>query len=138
MTVSFLHDFIARHRHAVISTISADQFPEAALVGFAVTPDLRVIFDTVVTSRKYGNLQQNPAVALVIGWENEQTVQYEGIATVPEPEDLEAILPYYYSVFPDGRVRRETWKDLVYVAVQPQWIRYSDFNTPQRIEEMHF
>lgn len=138
MTVSFLHDFIARHRYAVIATLSAEQFPESALVGFAVAPDLRLIFDTVTTSRKYRNLIQNPAIAAVIGWENEQTVQYEGFATVPEPEDLEAMLPYYYEVFPDGRARREAWKDLVYFAVQPHWIRYSDFNIPQRVEELRF
>jgi uncharacterized pyridoxamine 5'-phosphate oxidase family protein len=138
VTIPFLHHFIVQHRYAVLSTVTPDNSPESALVGFAVTPGLQLLFDTVSTSRKYNNLINNPSVALVIGWENEQTVQYEGIARIPEAGELETLLPIYFNVFPDGDDRRKQWKDLVYFAVDPQWIRYSDFNEPQRIEELHF
>ncbi len=81
MTKEFIYNFIKQHKLAVVSTLSIDNKPEAALVGFAISEDLEIVFDTVKTSRKYQNLLQNSAVAVVIGWDNETTVQYEGIAT---------------------------------------------------------
>jgi len=137
MTTAFLHDFITQDRLAVLATISEKNIPEAALVGFAITPELEIIFDTVKSSRKYHNLLKNPAISFVIGWENEKTVQYEGIAKIPIDSELEKLLPYYFKVYPDGKYRRENWKDLVYFSVKPKWIRYSDFNT-NRIEEIEF
>lgn len=138
MTPSFLYEFIARHSLAVLATTSEEHVPEAAVVGIVVTPDLKIFFDTVSTSRKYKNLLQNPAIAFVIGWEGAQTVQYEGIARIPSDEELEALLSLYFSIFPDGIERRETWKDLVYFVVEPKWIRYSDFELPGTIEEFRF
>jgi|GEM_PF-6010306 len=72
MTKDFLHRFISQHTLAVIATVTEVGIPQSALVGFAVTPDLEIIFDTVTTSRKYKNLRKNPAISLVIGWDNEQ------------------------------------------------------------------
>jgi uncharacterized pyridoxamine 5'-phosphate oxidase family protein len=138
MTNDFLHSFISKYKLAVLSTISRDNIPESALVGFAVTPDLHLIFDTVKTSRKYKNLLINPAISFVIGWDNEQTVQYEGKAKIPYDTELENLLPYYFKVYPDGIDRKENLKDLVYFCVKPIWIRYSDFNFPVNIEELTF
>ena len=56
MTQDFLYDFISRHKLAVIASLSAEDFPQSALVGFAVASDLRIIFDTLTDSRKYQNL----------------------------------------------------------------------------------
>jgi uncharacterized pyridoxamine 5'-phosphate oxidase family protein len=137
MTTAFLYDFITQNRLAVLATVSENNNPEAALVGFAITPDLEIIFDTVKTSRKYLNLLKNPAISFVIGLDNEQTVQYEGNAKIPADNELDNLLCYYFKVYPDGIDRKETWKDLVYFSVKPKWIRYSDFNT-NTIEEIEF
>lgn len=137
MTSEFLYDFIRKHKFAVLATVSPEQSPEAAYVGFAVTSDLKIIFDTVSDSRKYQNLIINPKIALVIGWENEQTVQYEGIATVPDGIELDKLLPTYFDIFPEGIEREENWKSIVYFCVEPKWIRYSDFKTGE-VEEMVF
>jgi uncharacterized pyridoxamine 5'-phosphate oxidase family protein len=138
MTTEFLFDFISKHKYAVLSTVTANNDPESALVGFAVTHDLKIIFDTLSTSRKYKNLVLNPSVAFVIGWDNEQTLQYEGTARIPAENELDAILEVYFNVFPDGKQRKENWKDIAYFYVDPRWIRYSDFNNPQYIEEIRF
>ncbi|MBI3511524.1 MAG: pyridoxamine 5'-phosphate oxidase family protein [Bacteroidetes bacterium] len=130
MTKDFLFDFISKHRHAVLATVTKNKIPEAALVGFAVNRDLEIIFDTVTTSRKYKNLIADPSIAFVIGWENEQTVQYEGRAEVLKGPDEKELLEIYFEKFPDGRERKETWKDLVHFRVSPVWIRFSDFNIP--------
>lgn len=138
MTTEFLYEFISGHKYAVLSTVTADNLPEAAVVGIAITPDLKIIFDTVTGSRKYRNLVHNPSIAFVIGFEGERTVQYEGTAGFPTSAELDELTEIYFRVFPDGKVRKETWKDLVYFVVQPKWIRYSDFTDPQIIEEREY
>jgi uncharacterized pyridoxamine 5'-phosphate oxidase family protein len=60
MTKEFLYQFIAKNKYAVLSTVTPQQHPEAAVVGIAVTTELHLIFDTVNTSRKYQNLVKNP------------------------------------------------------------------------------
>jgi general stress protein 26 len=138
MTKEFLHDFISKQKYAVLSTATQNNSPESALIGFAVSPDLKIIFDTVISSRKYQNLISNSSVSLVIGWENERTVQYEGIAKLPSAKELDELLKYYFDVFPEGRKGRLANKVLAYVCVEPKWIRYCDFNLPQIIEERMF
>jgi nitroimidazol reductase NimA-like FMN-containing flavoprotein (pyridoxamine 5'-phosphate oxidase superfamily) len=68
----------------VLGTLSRDNEPQGALVGYAVTSDLEILFDTVRTSRKYGNMIANPRVSFTVGNTvgkgDERTVQYEGIA----------------------------------------------------------
>lgn len=137
MTPEFLYNFLSKNKYAVLSTVTNDNLPEAALVGFAVTTDLEIIFDTDNTSRKYQNLIANPSIAFVIGWDNEQTIQYEGIAKVPSTQKLYKLQEIYFSVFPDGKERKESWENIAYFCVEPKWIRYSDFNN-QRIEELNF
>jgi general stress protein 26 len=137
LTTDFLYKFISKHQYAVLSTVAKDNLPEAALVCFAVTQDLKIIFDTVSTSRKYQDLIANPSIAFVIGWDNEQTVQYEGIAKIPTLGELDNLLKIYFEVFPDGKDRKENWKDIAYFLVEPKWIRYSDFNL-QHIEQIKF
>ncbi len=135
MTKDFLYHFIQKNRLAVISGISPENKPESALVGIAVSENLEIIFDTVTTSRKCQNLLYNPYVALVIGWEDEITVQYEGLATMLTNSD-DLYREIYFSAFPDGRGRAVNWPGIVHFKIQPKWIRYSNFNDPAVIEEM--
>ena len=129
--------FLRQHRVAVQTTTSFTGSPQAAVVGFAVTVDFEIIFDTLGSSRKAQNLRRDPRLALVIGGLDggERTVQYEGIADEPSGEELERIKAVYYLVYPDGPSRLE-WPGLTYVRVRPTWVRYSDFSVdPPRIIE---
>lgn len=139
MTKDFLYNFIRQYKFGVLATVSPNNIPESAYVGIAVTPDLRIIFDTVSDSRKYKNLLLNPNISFVIGWNNEQTIQYEGTAKIPDTNDLDNLLQTYFIVFPDGKDRKENWKNIAYFCVKPKWIRYSNFNevTP-KVEEIKF
>ena len=74
MSNDFLYNFIRQYKFGVLSTISADNIPQSAYVGFAVTTDLKIIFDTVSDSRKYKKIILNPNISLVIGWDKEQTI----------------------------------------------------------------
>ena len=132
----FVHNFIAARKYGVISSVGPGGEPQSALVGIAVSHQLEIVFDTVTTSRKYPNLKADPRIAIVTGWEGEQTVQYEGIAIEPEGRDLVHAKQTYFARWPDG-VERQKWPAIAYFLVRPSWIRYSDFDTG-RVEEMRF
>jgi hypothetical protein len=104
-------------------------------VGFAVSEDLEIVFDTVGTTRKIVNLRRDPRVALVVGWDDEQTVQIEGIADEPSGADPARLKQVYFGVYPDG-IERQAWKDITYVRVRPTWARYSDFRPGGSIAEI--
>ena len=135
MTAEFLYDYISSQKLAVVSSVNTAGDPESAIIGIAVNKDLEIVFDTVVSSRKYTNLLQHTKVSLVIGWDNETTVQYEGIAKLLGESDQQ-LRELYYASYPDGRERAATWPGLSYFKVTPHWIRYSNFNNPQVIEEL--
>jgi hypothetical protein len=127
------------HRLAVETTTGIDRGPQAAVVGFAVTDNCEIVFDTLASTRKARNLRADPRIAFVIGGlraGDERTVQYEGIADEPTGEELERLKQVYYSVFLDGPSRL-SWPGLIYVRVRPTWLRYSDYNCdPPEIVEM--
>jgi pyridoxine/pyridoxamine 5'-phosphate oxidase len=136
VTKAELCAFLKRHRLAALATVNASSRPESAVMGIAVTDGLELIFDTLKTSRKYANLLAQPNVALVIGWDAEQTVQYEGIAEELGGEALQSAKQIYFKAWPDGR-DRESWPAITYFKVRPRWARFSDFSPPSpRIVEM--
>lgn len=107
-------------------------------MGYAVTPELEIIFDTVKTSRKYPNLKKNPRVAWVLGCSSEITVQYEGMAQELEGAELAKYKKTYFAAFPDGPAR-QSWPGITYFVVRPKWVRYCDYHPEKRrIEEQEF
>ena len=138
MNSADLHHFIAQYKYGVLGTIGESGTPQAALVGIAVTERLEIVFDTVKSSRKYPNLVARPACSFSIGWEGEQTVQYEGEAEELAGAELDAYLKIYFQAWPDGPARM-SWPGIVHFVVRPRWIRYSDFDQrPPVIQEFRF
>jgi hypothetical protein len=105
MEKSAIHSFLRQHRYAVISSLSASHTPQSALIGVAVSPNLEIIFDTFKSSRKYPDLMANSNCSLVIGWENEQTLQLEGRAHEPHGPELAHYQKIYFETWPDGPAR---------------------------------
>jgi pyridoxine/pyridoxamine 5'-phosphate oxidase len=129
-----LVEFISACDLAVVSYLSPEGTPQSAVVGFAVTPDLDIVFDTVTTSRKYRNLKARPQCS-VVSWIAEVTVQLEGIA---EETTEDRYKEAYFKKLPDGRDRL-SWPGITYFVVRPKWLRYSDFEArPPVIEEFSF
>jgi pyridoxine/pyridoxamine 5'-phosphate oxidase len=126
--------FLRRHRLCVQATVSPSSAPQAAVVGFGVSDQLEIVFDSIDTTRKVHNLRQNPRVSVVVGWDDEQTVQLEGLADEPQGEELARIKAAYFRAYPDG-VGRQAWKGITYVRVRPDWARYSDFRPGGSIVE---
>jgi hypothetical protein len=135
MTRAGLLAFLRRHRLCVQASVSDAGAPQAAVVGFGVSDDLEIVFDTLDTSRKVKNVRAEPRIALVVGWDDEQTVQIDGIADEPTGPELEHIKRVYFAAYPDGPERQE-WKGITYVRVRPTWARYSDFRPGGRIVEL--
>jgi len=128
--------FLRRHTLAVEASIAPDGAPQAAVVGFAVSDALEIVFDTTASTRKHRNLRADPRVALVIGWDDDVTAQIEGVADFPTGDELERVRQVYFVAYPDGR-ERLAWPGITHVRVRPTWIRYSDFTVdPPRIVEL--
>jgi hypothetical protein len=138
ITREFLYHYLRLEKLTVIASTNAQGNPEAAVVGYGATPELEIVFDTLDSSRKYRNILRNPRVALVMGWNAETTVQFEGEARLLAGPEDDSYREAYYAAYPDGRDRTANWKGLVHFAVKPLWIRYSDFGTPSIIEELRF
>jgi pyridoxine/pyridoxamine 5'-phosphate oxidase len=135
MTLEEVFDIAKRKRFLVVSTVNESGAPEAALMGFALTQTNEIVFDTLASSRKAVNLARSPAAALVIGWDDDTSLQIEGPARRPIGDDLASAKAAYFRQWPDGRAR-ETWPDIAYVVVKPKWIRYSNYAAgPPIVEE---
>jgi len=118
--------FLRRHRLCVEATTSKAGMPQAAVVGYAVSDELELVFDTLGSTRKAENLRAGSRIALVVGWDEEQTVQLEGVCDEPTGAELDRLKQVYFAVYPDG-VERERWEGITYFRVRPTWARYSDF-----------
>ena len=138
MTPTDLLQFLRGHSLAVQSSVSLTGAPQAAVVGFVITDNFEIVFDTLDTTRKVQNLRRNPKIAFVIGGllaGDERTVQYEGVADEPVGAELDRLKELYFATFPDGR-QRQSWPGLIYIRARPTWIRFSDYNrNPPEIVE---
>ncbi len=118
MTRQGVYQFVRGRNLAVLATIA----PEAALIGIAATPELEIVFDTIKTTGKYQNLLQNSVAPLVIGWDNEVTVQYEGETVQLFGKALDGYQTIYFTQFSDGP-ERAAWPDIAYSVAPVGWFR---------------
>lgn len=108
------------------------------MAAFAEKESLELIFATFNTMRKYRNLQNNPHVSLVIGWDDKIgiTIQYEGIVRELSGQELEECRELHVKKNPKSAkyVSREEQR---YFLITPRWIRYSNYSkNPQEIFEL--
>ncbi len=135
MTRDELLAFLRARKLAVQASAASDGAPQAAVIGYAVSDDLELVFDTMSSTRKAENLRRDPRIALVVGWDDDQTVQLEGVADEPSGDELARLQRVYFDVYPDG-VERRAWKGITYFRVRPAWARYSDFREGGGVSEI--
>lgn len=119
--------FARRHRFAAVATASSSGEPQVAIVRFVATDAFEVLFDTTDATRKAANLRLNARIAVAIGWDENQTIQIEGLADEPVGQDLQRLRDTYSNTYPDYFRTRQAVRDLTYFRVRPTWVRYSDF-----------
>jgi hypothetical protein len=121
-----LVEFMRQQPWAVQASTADSGAPQAAVIGVVVTDEAELFFDTLGTSRKAVNLRRDARIALVIGWDDGRTVQYEGLADEPTGTELARLKELYFARFTDGP-EREKWPRIAYFRVRPVLVRYSDF-----------
>ena len=121
-----LVEFVRQRGLAVVATRGPDGAPQAALVGITATDRAELVFDTAAGSRKRANLQAFPRVAVVVGWDEEVTLQCEGDADVVTGPARDRCLTAYLAQYPEGRERADD-PDIVLVRVRVVWGRLSDY-----------
>jgi PPOX class probable F420-dependent enzyme len=135
LTREELRSFLRAHKLVVLSSLGPGGAPQAAVVGYAVSDALELVFDTLTSTRKYRNLCADPRVALVV-FSGERTAQLEGTVDFPEGEELERLQKVYFGPYPDGR-ERLSWPGITHGRVRLSWTRFSDYTVePPRIVEL--
>jgi hypothetical protein len=102
-----LLEFLRLHRLAIEASVSGAGAPQAAVVGFAITDQFEIVFDTLESTRKAQNLRGHPKIAFVVGGlvgVDERTVQYEGVADEPSGAELDRLRKMYYAAYRTDRV----------------------------------
>jgi general stress protein 26 len=140
-TKKLILNFLALNSLGVISTVGKNAQPEAALVAFAETPELELIFQTQSNTRKYQNLQQNSKVALVIGWDSviHKTLQYEGVASEVAAQDSEKYIKIFKAKKTPCTEDFLNEPNVKFFKVVPTWIGFSDYTGKKpQITELFF
>lgn len=123
-----IFDFIKSRPIGVLATINGEGLPEASAMAISQTDKLELIFQTPNTTRKYANLQQNPHVAVVFGWgqDNYITVQYEGTAReVTDNAEREQLVPIHIANSADSKPYVGLPGNKFFI-VTPTQVKYSD------------
>ena len=129
-------EFLKSQAECVVSTVSANGFPQAAVVGFAEDTELWIIFGTSLNSRKAQNIIKDSRVSVTFGFNGSITVQYEGIAKLLEGNELEERQKVYFKKRPET-IEYKNNPEQVYILIKPSWLRYTDYsNNPAVIEEL--
>jgi general stress protein 26 len=129
-------EFIKKEKLAVLATVG-EITPESSVLEFGETDSLEIILDMFTASRKYKNMKANPNVSLVIGWDEDITIQYEGVAEELSGKEKTQHQEIYWKKNPKAK----RWADregITYFKITPKWIRYSDLNVhPWKIFEIN-
>jgi pyridoxine/pyridoxamine 5'-phosphate oxidase len=115
--------FVRTARQGVVATVGAGGDPEAALVGLAVTDRGDLLFNSKTAARKVDNIRAHSRAALVIGWDDDVSVQVEGTAEILSDADRDACGQVYLAQFPGSRALADGFS---IVRVVPDWLRYYD------------
>lgn len=133
-----LINYIKKQNLAVVATVSQEGKSESAVVEFGCNDKLEIIFDAFENSRKIQNLRGNPNASLVIGWDKNTTVQYEGLIEFSTDEQLLNLKEIYFTKTPEARKWEKT-PGIIFVKVVPKWIKFTDLNKhPWDISEFNF
>ena len=129
---------MASKEHAVISTLSLDNQPQSALVGFSEDDSLGLVIGTYKTSRKHKNIIANPLVSVVIADEDEKIeVQYEGKAQIIDADKLGDRLRLHLHKLPSAEKRLND-PNQAWIKITPTWVRFVDLSKGFEFEEMSF
>jgi hypothetical protein len=139
---NLIYEFLRQQSLGVISVFnSKTESPESALVAFAETETLEIIFGTMQFARKYESLKSSPKISFVTGLSssNYVTLQYEGIAKEvvgEEEKECKEILSKKDTPCTEEFLSNQNFKMF---KIAPAWISFSDYTkNPPHIIEIRF
>lgn len=107
-------------------------------MGFSGNKDFEIVVATSLNNRKFRNVENNPRVSIVIGWDENITVQYEGIASVLHGDKLDRYQVQHFSKLPSAERYQDNLNER-YILVRPKWLRYTNCNeNPWQVQELDF
>ena len=129
-------EYLRKKDFCVLATATKYGKPEAAVMVFVIDANFSFFLYTETETRKYKNIMQNDLVSLVVGgFENDPTVQIDGIIYEVTPEETKSVVDFVNSLHPEWN------KNFVspsgkWLALKPDWLRYSDFSqsVPEIVE----
>jgi pyridoxine/pyridoxamine 5'-phosphate oxidase len=130
--------FIDSKSLMTLATINNDGNPESAVVGFGQTDEFELIFSTSWLSRKAKNILNNQNVAVIIGWDDQGTVQYEGSARALSGDKIKKYSELYFQKNPKARLYKHD-PNQRYFLITPRWLRFTELTTfPWPTTELRF
>ncbi|MGH7241368.1 MAG: pyridoxamine 5'-phosphate oxidase family protein [Candidatus Saccharimonadales bacterium] len=129
-------EILEAHELCVLSTVTAAGLPQAAIVGFSQNANLQLLIGTSNRTRKYANLQQNQAVAVVVGGDAAE-VQYEGTVRELTKQELEEHLQTHFDKLP-GTAKYLEDTTQAWFLITPTWLRltvHEDMNVVTEIKD---
>jgi nitroimidazol reductase NimA-like FMN-containing flavoprotein (pyridoxamine 5'-phosphate oxidase superfamily) len=130
--------FLQQHKACVLSTIGQDGRPQAAVVSYSVNDLAEFTFGTEDFTRKYRNLLRDSRVAVVVGFEDTMSVQYEGAARQLAGEELAARQKEHFAKLPEQEKNKDKPGEQ-YFSISPTWMRLTDTSVePWDVHEVRF
>ena len=117
----FILDFIKQHNIAVVATCITNK-PQAAVVEYGEQDNLDIIIDTFKGSRKCKNLRINNSASIVIGWDDDKTLQIDAIARELIGASSNVAKQAYFAKNPRAR-KWDNRPEITYFSFTPTWIR---------------
>jgi nitroimidazol reductase NimA-like FMN-containing flavoprotein (pyridoxamine 5'-phosphate oxidase superfamily) len=128
--------FLQEHATGVLATCGTDNQPHASAIFYVADENFNIHFLTLLNSRKYKAMKENPRVAFTAGtMDVPQTIQIEGVAEeiLHEREKneqaaklidllMEHSKRYYAPLIKMDR------SEIVLTWIQPKWIRWADYS----------
>lgn len=127
--------FLSKFIFCVIATVTRENKPESAFVGFRHSQDLELLIGTSNLSRKYQNLQQNPHVAVVIA-DTSGEVQYEGDAQEISLKEYDQLIASGQFEALPGIEKYRNDPNQTFFKITPTWLRLIQHGETDAIAEM--
>lgn len=121
---------------AGVATATAKGRPAIACVGYAVRDDGTIVISTHQSSHKWENLEGNPEIGLVVGWQFDRPhLQLGGNAELLIGDSAKEVEEFFFNANPQAKAFKTP--DTGFVVVTPTWARITEFqpNGPPEVEE---
>lgn len=136
-TFDTVRKFLTTQLFCVVSTIGDDGAPQSSYVAFSESPDGKIAFGTFADARKFGNIQREPRVSIVVS-DGDVSVQIEGMARIVTGDDEARIREQHLAKNPASKKYAFDPRQR-FVVVTPTWLRYTNLGTdPDTVEELRF